>query len=74
MMFYVTEHIERDLVLDVVAKRPCNVMCTVAVVVHRPHSEERSQTLPDRHGNHVVLKHAAVPDAEYQHRPRRGHQ
>ena len=66
MMFDVTEHIECDSVLDPVAQGPGDVVGTITVMVHRPYREECSQALPDCHGNHVVPKRAAMPDAENQ--------
>jgi len=66
MMFDVTEHIERDTVLDPVAQGSGDVVGAITVMVHRPDREERGQALPDCHSNHVVPKRTAMPDAEDQ--------
>ena len=45
------------------------VMGTVAMVMHRPHSEECSQALSDGHGAHVIPERAAVETLEYERDP-----
>ena len=58
-MLNMAKHVERNRVLDTVAQRTREVMSAITVMMHRPNSEERRETVPRRHRHHVISKNCA---------------
>lgn len=70
VMLQVEEHLEGDPVFHLPAQGACDVVRTVAIVVHGPHGEEGGHALADRHDRHVVPEREAAGEREDQEHPK----
>jgi hypothetical protein len=64
MMLDMKKHVERNDVFESVPQRARDVMGSVTIVVHGPYTEKGRQTLPYRHGRHVITQSRNVPNAK----------